>query len=32
MRKSVGGGTGEDILGERIERHWEDDGVAMTKY
>jgi hypothetical protein len=31
MRKSVGGGTGEDILGERIERHWVDEGVVITR-
>ena len=31
MRKSVGGGTWEDIFGERIERHWVEEGVVMTR-
>ena len=31
MSKTVGGGMGEDIWGERIERHWDDDGVVMTR-
>lgn len=31
IRKSVGRGTGEDIWGERIERHLADEEVVMTR-
>ena len=31
MRKSVGGGTGEDTFGHRIDRHSVDEGVVMTE-